>query len=261
MTDRNNLQKLEQTMKHQICRTVLAAAAVTTGVFLSACGLFRDTTDSVFDDAEDAIATDWTASNIKTAQFEYEFGDGKTATIRFQAPGNVRIDVLDGINSAVFCLNGGASGWMFLRGEVLNMTPDDIMEMHGALLQTIPFKLDYQELFTDAGLQDTTEDACGEECLVIQAVFRRAPEVKAKLWIGKKTDLLRQFEVTREDGVYTMQYFDYRTYDSITLPSEMFRFTPDGATKLSLVSFETNINIPEYVFRKPEKLSIPGGDR
>jgi hypothetical protein len=54
-------------MKHQICRTVLAAAAVTADVFLSACGLFRDTTDSMFDDAEDAIATDWTASNLKTA--------------------------------------------------------------------------------------------------------------------------------------------------------------------------------------------------
>ena len=44
-------------MKHQICRIVLAAAAVTAGVFLSACGLFLDTSDSVFDDAEDAIAT------------------------------------------------------------------------------------------------------------------------------------------------------------------------------------------------------------
>ncbi|MBQ7731296.1 MAG: hypothetical protein IJT68_05600 [Lentisphaeria bacterium] len=247
-------------MKHQICRTVLAAAAVTAGVFLSACGLFRDTKDSVFDDAEDAIATDWAASNIKTAQFEYEFGDGKTSTIRFQAPADVRIDVLDGINSAVFCLNRGASGWMYLRGEVIDMTAEDIMEMHGALLQTIPFRVNYQDIFTNAELQEASEDACGEECDVITAVFRRAPEIKAKIWIGKKTDLLRQFEVTREDGVYTMQYFDYRTYGDVTLPSEMFRFTPDGATKLSLVSFETNIEFPEYVFRKPEKLSAIEGD-
>lgn len=249
-------------MKHQICRVALAAAAVTAGVFLSACGLFKDTADSVFDDAEDAIATDRTANDIKTAQFEYEFGDGKTATIRYVAPGNVRIDVLDGINSAVFCLNGdGSSGWMFLRGEVFDMTADDIMEMHGALLQTIPFHVDFQDLFKDAELEEETDDACGEECDVIRAVFRRAPEVKAKLWIGKKSDLLRQFEVARDDGVYTMQYFDYRTFDGVTLPSDMFRFTPDGAAKLSLVSFETNIEIPEYVFQKPEKLSIPEGDK
>ena len=249
-------------MKHQICRTVLAAAAVTAGVFLSACGLFRDTADSVFDDAEDAVATDRTAINIKTAQFEYEFGDGKSSTIRFQAPGNVRIDVLDGINSAVFCLNsGGTSGWMFLRGEVFDMTADDIMEMHGALLQTIPFKMNYQDVFTNAELQEAAEDACGEECDVIQAVFRRAPEVQAKLWIGKKSDLLRQFEVTREDGVYTMQYFDFRTFGDVTLPSEMFKFSPDGAAKLSLVSFETNIEIPDYVFRKPVKFSTTEGDK
>ena len=249
-------------MKHQICRTVLAAAAVTAGVFLSACGLFRDTTDSVFDDAEDAIATDRASSNIKTAQFEYEFGDGKSATIRYEAPGNVRIDVLDGLNTAVFCLNGdGASGWMFLRGEVFDMTADDIMEMHGALLQTIPFNVNFQDLFKDAELEETTDDACGEECDVIHAVFRRAPEVRAKLWIGKKSDLLRQFEVTREDGVYTMQYFNYRTFGGITLPSEMFRFTPDGASKLSLISFETNIDIPLYVFRKPERFSVTEGDK
>ena len=248
-------------MNHQICRTVLATAVVTAGVFLSACGLFRDTADSVFDDAEDAIATDWTASNIKTAQFEYEFGDGKSATIRFQVPGDVRIDVLDGVNSAVFCLNRSASGWMFLRGEVFDMTAEDIMEMHGALLQTIPFKIDYQDIFTNAELQESPKDACGEECNVITAVFRRAPEVGAKLWIGKKSDLLRQFEVTREDGVYTMQYFDYRTYGDVTLPSEMFRFTPEGATKLSLISFETNIEIPDYVFRKPVKFSATEGDK
>ena len=250
-------------MKHQICRTVLAAAAVTAGVFLSACGLFRDTTDSVFDDAEDAIATDRTASNIETAQFEYEFdGGSSSATVRFLAPGNVRIDVLDGIDPAVFCLNGdGSSGWMFLRGEVIDMTADDIMEMHGALLQTIPFQVDFQDIFTNAELQETTEDACGEECNVIKAVFRRAPEIQAKLWIGKKTDLLRQFEVTREDGVYTMQYFDYRTYGDVTLPSEMFRFSPEGATKLSLISFETNIEIPEYVFQKPKAFSITEGDK
>ena len=57
-------------MKHQICRTVLAAAAVTAGVFLSACGLFRTTEDDVFDDAEDAIATDLAAEDIKTAMEE-----------------------------------------------------------------------------------------------------------------------------------------------------------------------------------------------
>ena len=248
-------------MKKIICRIMLAATAATTGMFLSACGLFRDTTDSVFDDAEDAIATNRTASNIQTAQFEYEFGDG-TATIRYQAPGNVRIDVLDGINSAVFCLNsGGSAGWMFLRGEVFDMTADDIMEMHGALLQTIPFHVDFQDIFKDAELEEASDDACGEECDVIHAVFRRAPEVKAKLWIGKKSDLLRQFEVTREDGVYTMQYFDYRNFDGVTLPSEMFKFTPDGASKLSLLSFETNVDIPSYVFRKPEKFSTSEGDK
>ena len=248
-------------MKHQICRTILAAAAVTAGVFLSACGLFRDTTDSVFDDAEDAIASNRTANDIKTAQFEYEFGDGKTATIRYEAPGNVRIDVLDGINSAVFCLNGdGSSGWMFLRGEVFDMTADDIIEMHGALLQTIPFNVNYQDIFTDAVLQEKTEDACGEECKVISAVFRRNRDIGAKLWNGKKTDLLRQFEVTREDGVHTMQYFTYRTYGDVTLPVYMYKFSPDGAVKLSLVSFETNIEFPDYVFRKPEKLSAVKGD-
>ena len=72
-------------MKHQICRTVLAAAAVTAGVFLSACGLFRDPADSVFDDAEDAIATDRAASDIESAEFSYQFGDGRTASIRWPA--------------------------------------------------------------------------------------------------------------------------------------------------------------------------------
>ena len=245
-------------MKHQICRTVLAVAAVSAGVFLSACGLFRGPADNVFDAAEDAIATDGAASNIKTAQIEYEFGDGKLSTVRFQAPGNVRIDVLDGEKSAVFCLNGD-SGWMYVRGEVIDMTDDDIKEMHGALLQTIPFHVDFQEIFTNAKLQDETEDVCGEECKVIQAVFRREKDTGAKLWIGEDTDLIRQFEITREDGVYTMQYFDYATFDDdVTLPSEMFRFTPEGAMKLSLVSFETNVEIPDYVFRKPEKYSAEG---
>ncbi|MBO4631022.1 MAG: DUF2092 domain-containing protein [Lentisphaeria bacterium] len=248
-------------MKHQICRTVLAAAAVTVGVFLSACGLFHTPADSVFDKAEDAIATDSAASNIETAQFEYEFGDGKSSTIRFQRPGNVRIDVLDGENSAVFCLNGD-SGWMYLDGEVVDMTEEDIMEMHGALLQTIPFKVDFQELFTDAELLEETEDVCGEECQVIEAVFRHDKDIRAKFWIGEYTDLVRQFEIAREDGVYTMQYFDYATFDDdVTLPSEMFRFTPHGAAKLSLVSFETNIEIPEYVFRKPEQYSVPEGGK
>lgn len=246
-------------MKQKMNRIALAVAAAAAGVFLSACGLFRDTADSVFDDAEDAIASNWTASGIETAQFEYEFGDGKTSTVRFQAPGKVRIDVLDGENSAVFCLNG-ASGWIYVGGEVFDMTPDDIAEMHGVLLQTIPFHVNFQDIFSDAELQEETEDACGEECKVIQAVFRRDPDVKAKLWIGKSTDLLRQFEVTREDGVHTMQYFTYRTYGDVTLPAYMFKFSPNGAAKLSLVSFETNVEIPAYVFRKPKKLSAMKGD-
>ena len=246
-------------MKHQICRTVLAAAAVTAGVFLSACGLFRDTADSVFDDAEDAIATDRAASGIDTAEFSYEFGDGRTATIRFQAPDHVRIDVLDDDRSAVFCLNG-SSGWMYVRGDVIDMTADDIAEMHAALLQAIPFNVNFQDIFADAEVQEEPGDACGEECHVITACFRRAKDIKVKLWIGKRSDLLRQLEVAREDGVHTMQYFTYRTYGDVTLPSLMFSFSPDGATKLALISFESNIDIPAYVFRKPEKLSaLEGG--
>ena len=58
-----------------------------------------------------------------------------------------------------------------------------------------------------------------------------------------------------------MQYFNYRTYGDITLPALMFRFSPDGASKLSLVSFESNIDIPAYVFRRPEKLSAMKGDK
>ena len=246
-------------MKYQICRTILAAAAVTAGVFLSACGLFRDTTDSVFDDAEDAIATDRIASDIESAEFLYEFGDERTATIRFQAPGKVRIDVVDDERSAVFCLNG-SSGWMYVRGEVIDMTADDIAEMHAALLQAIPFHVNFQDIFTDAELQEKSEDACGEECNVISAVFRRDRDTTVKLWIGKKSDLLRQFEVTREDGIHTMKYFNYRDYGDVTLPSLMFNFSPDGATRLKLISFEANIDIPAYVFRKPEKLSaLEGG--
>ena len=90
-------------MKHLICRTVLAVAAVSAGMFLSACGLFHDPADDVFDDAEDAIATDLAADDVKTAQFEYVYGDGNTATIRFQAPENVRIDLMDDNNSMIFC--------------------------------------------------------------------------------------------------------------------------------------------------------------
>ena len=248
-------------MKHQICRTVLAVAAVTAGVFLSACGLFRDPTDNVFDNAEDAIATDLAASNIKTAQIEYEFGDGKASTVRFRAPESVRIDVLDGEHSAVFCLNGN-SGWMYMGGELSDMTEDDIKEMYAALLQTIPFQVDFQEIFTDAELQDETEDVCGEECKVIEAVFRIDEDIKAKLWIGESTDLLRQFEIITDEGAYTMQYFDYATFDDdVTIPSEMFRFSPEGSTKLSLVSYETNIEIPESIFQKPEQVSITEGDK
>ena len=123
-------------MKQKMNRIALAVAAAAAGVFLSACGLFRDTADSVFDDAEDAIASNWTASGIETAQFEYEFGDGKTSTVRFQAPGKVRIDVLDGENSAVFCLNG-ASGWIYLGGEVFSMTADDIAEVQGSCMHEV----------------------------------------------------------------------------------------------------------------------------
>lgn len=248
-------------MKHQFGRIVLAVAALTAGVFLSACGRSNDPADSVFDAAEDAIATDVTASNIKTALFEYEFGDGKTSTIRFLAPDNVRIDVLDGENSAVFTLNG-ETGWIYMGGEVFDMTEEDIKEMEGALLQTIPFQADFQEIFTKAELLAETEDVCGEECQVISAVFIREPSVKAKLWIGKDTDLLRQFQFTGEEGgEYTMQYFDYCDFEGITLPSEMFHFSPEGSTKLSLVSFETNVEIPEGVFRKPEKFSYTEGDK
>lgn len=246
-------------MKHHICRTVLVAAAVAAGMFLSACGLFRTTRDSVFDDAEDAIATDRAASRIETAEFLYEFGDEKTATIRYQAPTHVRIDVLDGDRSAVFCLNG-AAGWMYVRGDVFDMTAEDIAEMHAALLQAIPFNVNFQDIFSDAELQEEPEDACGEECNVIHAKFRRKQDFKVKLWFGKKTDLLRQFEVNRDDGVHTMQYYDYRSFDGVTLPAKMFRFSPDGAMKITLVSFEANEDIPAYVFRKPEKLSaLEGG--
>lgn len=245
-------------MKHLIRLAVLAAAVISGG-FLSACGLFRDTTDSVFDEAEDTIATDRAASDIVSAEFQYEFGEGKTAMIRFQEPANIRIDVLDDDRSAVFCLRG-SSGWMYMRGEVIDMTAEDIAEMHAALLQAIPFYVNFQDLFADAELQETPEDACGEECNVITAIFRRDRNARVRFWFGKKTDLLRQFEVTREDGVHTTQYFYYRTYGSVTLPSLLFIFSPDGAMKLSLTSFESNIDIPAYVFRKPEKLSaLKGG--
>lgn len=247
-------------MKQFFCRSVLAAGAVTAGIFLSACGLFRDTKDSVFDNAEDAIASDYAASDIETAEFFYEFGEEKTALIRYQAPNHVRIDVLDDDRSAVFCLNG-AFGWMYVRGELFDMTAEDIAEMHGALLQTIPFNVNFQDIFADAELQEEKEDACGEECNVILARFRREPDVKVKLWFGKKSDLLRQIEVNRDDGVHTIQYFDYRTFQGVTLPARMFRFSPMGATKLSLISFESNNEIPDYVFRKPEKLSATEGDK
>ncbi len=247
-------------MRHQICRFAFAAAAAGVGMFLSACGLFLDTPDSVLDDAEDAIATNRAASDIETAEFLYEFGDGRTASIRYQAPNHVRIDVLDGAHTAVFCLRG-ASGWMYARGEVLDMTPEEIAEMHGALLQAIPFNVNLQDIFADAELQEQTEDACGEVCDVITATLRRDQDIPVKLWIGKNSDRLRQLEFTREDGIHTVQYFDYRFYGDVTLPALMFRFSPDGATKLTLVSFESNIEIPAYVFRKPEKLSAMEGGR
>ena len=246
-------------MKQRVFGVVLAVAAVTAGAFLSACSLFRDTTDSVFDDGEDAIASDWTASNIDSAEFTYEFGDGGTALIRYQAPDHVRIDIWDGDRSTVFCLNG-ASGWMFVRGDVLNMTAEDIAEMHATMLQTIPFQVNFQDLFGDAELQEKTEFASGEECNVIHAKFRRSPRFPVKLWFSVASDQLLQFEVEREDGVHTMQYFSYRTFDDVTLPSRMFRFSPEGAAKITLVSFEANTEIPDYVFRKPEKLSSLEGN-
>lgn len=245
-------------MKQQVFCAVIAAAA---GAFLSACSLFSPTVDSVFNDGEDAIASDRAASDIETAEFSYEFGNGSgTAQVRYQAPGQVRIDVLDGERTMVFCLNG-TSGWMFVRGEVIDMTPEDIAEMHAALLKTIPFDVNFQDIFGNAELQEETDYACGEECYVIHANFRRDTKAPVKLWFGKKTDYLRQFEVTREDGVHTMQYFDYRKVNGVTLPSLMFRFSPDGATKITLLSFEKNVSIPEYVFKKPEKLSALEGDR
>ena len=79
-------------MKQRIFGAVLAAAAVTAGLFLSACSLFRDTTDGVFDDGEDLIATDRASSSIDTAEFQYEFGDNGTAIVRYEAPDHVRID-------------------------------------------------------------------------------------------------------------------------------------------------------------------------
>ena len=247
-------------MKQRVFGAVLAAAAVTAGVFLSACSLFRDTTDSVFDDGEDAIATDRAASDIETAEFTYEIGNGGTALIRYQEPDHVRIDVWDGDRTMVFCLNG-ASGWMFVRGEVIDMTAEDIAEMHAALLQTIPFHVNFQDIFGDAELQEETEFVCGEECNVIHAKFRRGSKFPVKLWFGEDSEKLLQFEVEREDGVHTIQYFAYRTFDDVTLPSQMFRFSPEGAAKISLISFEANADIPAYVFRKPEKLSALEGDK
>ena len=249
-------------MKQHLCRIALAAAAVTAGAFLSACGLFRTTTDSVFDDAEDAIATDRAASDIESAEFSYQFGDGRTASIRYQAPNRVRIDVLDGDQSAVFCLNG-SSGWMYVRGDVINMTAEDIAEMHASLLQAIPFNVNFQDIFANAELQEKTEDACGEECYVIHGNFRREPKFPVKLWFGKSSDLLRQFEVERDDGKQTIQYFDYREFgdSDVTLPVRMFKFSDEGAFKITLNSFEANVDIPDYVFRKPEKLSALEGDK
>ena len=247
-------------MKQRVFGAVLAVAAVTVGVFLSACSLFRDTTDSVFDDGEGAIATDRTASNIETAEFKYEFGDSGIAMIRFEEPDHVRIDVWDGDRTTVFCLNG-ASGWMFVRGDVIDMTAEDIAEMHSTLLQTLPFQVNFQDIFGDAELQEETEFVCGEECNVIHAKFRRGSKFPVKLWFGEDSEKLLQFEVEREDGVHTIQYFEYRTYDDVTLPSQMFRFSPDGATKITLISFEANPDIPAFVFRKPEKLSALEGGR
>ena len=247
-------------MKQRIICAVLAAAAVTAVMFLSACSLFRDTTDGVFDDGEDLIATDRASSSIETAEFQYEFGENGTAIVRFDAPDRVRIDVWDGDRTAVFCLTG-SSGWMYVRGDVIDMTAEDIAEMHSNLLQTLPFQVNFQDIFGDAELQEETEFVCGEECNVIHANYRRGAKFPVKLWFGKDSDQLVQFEVTREDGVHTMQYFDYRVYDDdVTLPLRMFRFSPEGVTKITMVYFETNAEFPDFVFRKPEKLRELEGD-
>ena len=92
-------------MRLRIGKALLAAAAVTAFAMLPSCGLFRATADGVLDDGEDAIASDRTASDIDTAEFMYEFGDdGAAAQIRFKSPDRVRIDVLDGARTVVFCL-------------------------------------------------------------------------------------------------------------------------------------------------------------
>jgi len=250
-------------MKLQIGKALLAAAAVTACTMLPSCGLFRATADSVLDDGEDAIASDSTASDIDTAEFMYEIGDnGATAQVRFKSPDRIRIDVLDGERTVVFCLTK-ASGWMFVRGEVINMTAEDIAEMHVALLQAIPFQVNFQDIFGNTELEEETEFAAGEECYVIHGNFRRDPKYPVKLWFGKKTELLRQFEVERDDGKQTIQYFDYREFDDsdVVLPVRMFRFSDSGAMKVTLNSFEANADIPDYMFRKPEKLSALEGDK
>ena len=250
-------------MKLQIGKALLAAAAVTACTMLPSCGLFRATADSVLDDGEDAIASDSMASDIDTAEFMYEIGDnGATAQVRFKSPDRIRIDVLDGERTVVFCLTK-ASGWMFVRGEVINMTAEDIAEMHVALLQAIPFQVNFQDIFGNTELEEETEFAAGEECYVIHGNFRRDPKYPVKLWFGKKTELLRQFEVERDDGKQTIQYFDYREFDDsdVVLPVRMFRFSDSGAMKVTLNSFEANADIPDYIFRKPEKLSALEGDK
>ena len=250
-------------MKLQIGKALLAAAAVVAGAFLPSCGLFRATADSVLDDGEDAIASNRTASDIETAEFMYEIGDnGATAQIRFRSPDQIRIDVLDGERTLVFCMKR-ASGWMFVRGEVINMTAEDIEEMHMALLQAIPFNVNFQDIFGNTELEEETEYAAGEECYVIHGNFRREPKFPVKLWFGKSSDLLRQFEVERDDGKQTIQYFDYREFgdSDVTLPVRMFKFSDEGAFKITLNSFEANVDIPDYVFRKPEKLSALEGDK
>jgi len=249
-------------MKSQIGKSLLAAAAVAASTFLPSCGLFRATADSVLDDGEDAIASNYTASDIESAEFMYEIGDdGATAQVRYKSPDYIRIDVLDGERTVVFCLRR-ASGWMFLRGEVVDMTAEDIAEMHVALLQTIPFHVNFQDIFGNTELQEETEYAAGEECYVVTGNFRREPKFPVKFWFGKKSDLLRQFEIERDDGVQTIQYFNYREFDDsgVTLPARMFKFSDNGSMKITLTSFEANTDIPDYVFRKPDKLSaLEGG--
>ena len=59
---------------------------------------------------------------------------------------------------------------------------------------------------------------------------------------------------------HMVQYFGYRTFDDVTLATHMYRFSPEGSSKLTLISFDANPDISDSVFRKPGKLSEAKGD-